>query len=130
MGADADPAERSAGMPLNRTLYVEPAFGRLLFYAHLTLTKYKQNKALSGLGAVDRLLQSTIICIQRLKTQEVRRGDRAGICEISSSPQTVGNSGFDGTISFQQVEKFIFSGYDKAREESDKSAFVVQLPRL
>ena len=46
------------------------------------------------------------------------------IREISSSPQTIGNSGFAGSISFQPVEKFIFSGYNKAREGSDKSVFV------
>ena len=33
-------------MPLNRTLYVEPALGRLLFYAHLTLTPYEYLKHL------------------------------------------------------------------------------------
>ena len=55
---------------------------------------------------------------------QMRRGDRAGIREISSSPQTVGNSGFTGPISFQPVEKFIFSGYNITREGSDKSGFV------
>ena len=55
---------------------------------------------------------------------QMRRGDRAGIREISNCPQTVGNSGFAGTISFQPVEKFIFSEYNKTREGSDKSGFV------
>ncbi len=87
-----------------------------------------QNAVKSGFGAVDRPLQSPIICIQGIKTQEVRRGDRTGICEISSNPQTVGNIGFAGTISFQPVEKFIFSGYNKAREGSDKSGFAEENP--
>ena len=59
---------------------------------------------------------------------QMRRGDRAGIREISNCPQTVGNSGFAGTISFQPVEKFIFSEYNKTREGSDKSGFVVRVP--
>ena len=33
------------------------------------------------------------------------------------------NSGFTGSITFQPVEKFIFSVYNKAREGSDKSEF-------